>query len=207
MSFDRLAPHYRWLERLLAGGVLQKARLTHLAALDNARNILLLGEGPGRFLETLRARRPDVPITVVDHSAAMLAEARSHVPDGPTTWEQADLLNWQPPTAAWDAVVSHCVLDCFTVTSLAQLIPRLAGATTARATWLITDFALPPAGWQRWRAHIIHTLMYGSFRLATGLEAQRWVDPGPWLASTGFRLRHRQAFSHGLIRADRWQRP
>lgn len=32
MSFDRIAPHYRWLEAILAGNVLQRARTAWLAA-------------------------------------------------------------------------------------------------------------------------------------------------------------------------------
>lgn len=206
MSFDRLAPHYRWLEAVLAGGVLQRARVAHLATLDEAENILLLGEGPGRFLAALRERRPDVPVTVVEESEAMIAEARRHAPDGPTEWVQADLRDWQPPAARWDALVSHCVLDCFSAETLATLVPRLAGAARPQATWLITDFALPEPGWRRTRARAIHSLMYGSFRATTGLEARRWVDPTPWMEAAGFRLSSRNHYNHGLIRADCWQR-
>ena len=50
MSFDHLAPHYRWMEWLLAGSKPQRCRTTFLDTLPTARHALLLGEGNGRFL-------------------------------------------------------------------------------------------------------------------------------------------------------------
>lgn len=205
MSFDRLAPHYRWLERVTAGGVLQQARLAHLASLDTAQNILLVGEGPGRFLAALRARRPNVPITVLDASARMLAMARDTA-TGPTTFQQLDLTEESLPSGSWDAVVSHCFLDCFAPTTLERVISNLAQATTLQADWLITDFAMPVAGWQRARARFAHALMYRTFRIAANLEARRWTDPSSLLRAQGFQLHRHAPFNHGLIRADHWRR-
>ncbi len=206
MSFDHLAPHYRWMEHVLAGDVLQRARVAHLRAIDQAKNVLLVGEGPGQFLSALRRRRPNVPVTVVDSSKAMLREAKRRVPPGPTKWVQADLKSWQPPAARWDALVSHCVLDCFEADTLAKILPRLAIGLTDQADWLITDFAIPAQGWQRSRAKIVHALMYGVFRRTTEVDARARVDPSPWLREAGFRLRERREFSQHLIHADHWQR-
>lgn len=206
MSFDHLAPHYRWMEHILAGDVLQRARLAHLQTLDKAQNVLLLGEGPGRFLGALRRRRPTVPITVVDSSKAMLKEAKRRGYGGPTKWKHADLRTWQPPAGKWDAVVSHCVLDCFEPETLESIIPRIAQGLEQTATWLITDFAIPPEGWKSSRARMVHAIMYGAFRRATDIEARRWTDPEPLLEAAGFRLEAREASNHGLIHADHWQR-
>lgn len=206
MSFDHLAPHYRWLERLLAGEVLQRARLAHLGKLDRAENILLVGEGPGRFLSALRTRRPGVPITVVDASAKMLEQARAVGP-GPTTFVRSDITRDALPVAEWDAIVTHCLLDCFAPRTLSRVIDQLAAAAKPAAHWLITDFALPASGWRRGRAHMIHALMYRTFRAAAQLEARHWTDPACDLHRAGFQLTQRQSFNHGLIQADHWQRP
>src|ERR1041385_77794 len=53
MSFDALAPHYLWMEWLLAGRKLQRCRTAFLDEARAARDILLLGEGNGRFLQAL----------------------------------------------------------------------------------------------------------------------------------------------------------
>lgn len=205
MSFDHLAPHYRWLERFLAGEVLQRARLAHLGKLDQAENILLVGEGPGRFLGALRTRRPEVPITVMDASAKMLEQARAVGP-GPTTFIRSDITRDALPVAEWDAMVTHCLLDCFAPRTLSRVIDQLAAAAKLEAHWLITDFALPASGWRRGRARMIHALMYRTFRAATQLEARHWTDPAPDLHRAGFQLTQRQSFNHGLIQADHWIR-
>ncbi|WP_221029359.1 class I SAM-dependent methyltransferase [Actomonas aquatica] len=209
MSFDTLAPHYRWLEAAIAGPILQRARLAHLAVLDQAQHILLVGEGPGRFLRALRARRPDAQLTVLDASAAMLRQARRADPSPRTTLVQADLRTWTPRADAprWDAVVTHCVLDCFAPESLHRVVNTLAAAAAPRADWLVTDFTVPPQrGWRRLRARGAHALMYGTFRLVTGLEARQLTPPDSNLQRAGFSLAARRTFNHGLLQADHWRR-
>ena len=53
MSFDLLAPHYRWMEWVLAGEKLQRCRTAWLEVLPAPARVLILGEGNGRFLEAL----------------------------------------------------------------------------------------------------------------------------------------------------------
>ncbi len=207
MSFDTLAPHYRWLEAAIAGRVLQRARLAHLTALDHAHHILLVGEGPGRFLTALRARRPEAEITVLDASAAMLQQARRTDPSPRTHFVQADLRTWSAPTGAWDAIVTHCVLDCFAPSSLDDVVGTLARAATPAATWLLTDFTIPATpGWRQLRARGAHALMYGAFRIVTGLEARALTPPDSLLHRHGFALAARRSFNHGLLQADHWHR-
>ena len=206
MSFDTLAPHYRWLETALAGSVLQRARVRHIQKLDNAQNVLLVGEGPGRFLRALRARRPRVPITVLDSSTGMLRQARRGDPIGPTTFLHVDLRDWKPTPKTFDGIVTSCVLDCFSAASLSTVVEKLSYAATATADWLQIDFTIPRHGWQRWRARRAHSLMYQSFRLATQLEARHLTPPDPLLKTTGFNLISRATFNHGLLLSDHWQR-
>jgi SAM-dependent methyltransferase len=77
MSFDAIAPHYRWLEQVTAGSLLQCCRTQFLHELGNARNILLLGEGHGRFLIELVKINPTAQITCLDASARMLERAHA----------------------------------------------------------------------------------------------------------------------------------
>lgn len=205
MSFDRIAPHYHWLEPVLAGHVLQRARVAHLTVLDEAKNILLLGEGPGRFLAALRQRRPDVPITVIDSSRRMLELAASATA-GPTRFIPLDLTTTPLPEGSWDGIVTHCFLDCFNPATLECVVRAIVARAAPNADWLITDFALPSDGWRRTRARLIHGLMYRTFRQITRLQAHCWTDPSPHLQQHGFQLSARIPFNHGLIVADHWTR-
>src|SRR5215469_5978584 len=71
MSFDVLAPHYRWMEFVLAGKKLQRCRTAFLSQVADRQNVLLVGEGNGRFLVECRRSLKNARITCVDASARM----------------------------------------------------------------------------------------------------------------------------------------
>lgn len=211
MSFDRLAPHYVRLERLIAGPLLQRARTAFLPALRDCRDVLVAGVGPGRFLPELRARNLRAHITCVDASARMLEVAQQRVVNQRLDLARFRFVHARLPEVAlergrYDAIATHFFLDCFSPDALAAVVDRLAEAATARSAWVISDFAVPPHGWQRQRARIVHGLMYAFFRVATRLPARRLTAPDRALAAQGFRLRARREFNHGLLRADWWER-
>jgi ubiquinone/menaquinone biosynthesis C-methylase UbiE len=208
MSFDRLAPHYLQLERVLAGDVLQQARTAHLDELRTVRRALLLGEGPGRFLGELLRVNPTVQVTVVDRSPRMLAVARKGVGLRDLVrvrFEVHDLLaSWVPESGAHDLIATHCFLDCFRRSQLEVLIPKIARGASSDARWVITDFCEPAGGWRRLRARMVLWLMYRVFRLVTRLPATGLTPPEPYLESAGFQLRTRRLAYHDMIHADVW---
>jgi len=206
MSFDRLAPHYDWMEAVLAGGTLQRMRTAWLDRLSGCRRILSVGEGHGRFAAACAARFPSTELTVLDASPAMLARARQRIP--PTArvhWVTSELGAWEP-RERYDAIVTCFFLDCFPPDQLAAAIARLAAAAEDDAIWLVSDFAVPERGLARWRARAIHAAMYGFFRVATRLPARRLTAPDDLLAAHGFSLQGRRESDWGLLRADYWSR-
>ncbi len=211
MSFDLLAPHYRWMEWLLAGPKLQRCRTAFLRQVPEPRHALLLGEGNGRFLVEFVLAHPGTRVTCLDASEPMLASARARLQrpgldNHNVEFVQADIFNWSPPREAFDLVVSHFFLDCFRPDQLEQILPRVAAATTPEANWLLADFREPPAGWARWRARLILRAMYLFFRRAAGLPAARLTLPDPMLQEQGFALRERRLFEWGLLHSDLWTR-
>lgn len=208
MSFDLLAPHYRWMEWLLAGEKLQRSRLTWLAEVRACRNVLLVGEGPGRFLQECLRQLPQAHITCVDASAGMLRAAQ-HACDSTdqsrVTFIHAALPAWTPPPRQFDLIVTHFFFDCFPNPVLAQVIPRLATAATPDARWLVAEFHEPPSGWQRWRARAILKLAYAFFRIVTRLPARQLPLYEPTLVQHGFSLEQRRVTEWGLLTSDLWR--
>lgn len=211
VNFDLLAPFYRMMEPVLAGRTLHAARTAHLGRLRTAGRILLAGEGPGRFLESALTELPDAHITCLDASAAMLSLARQTVKTRPA-WAgrvefiQADLRTWEPVASPFDAIVTSCVLDCFSPASLPTVVNRLARAASPTADWIVIDFRVPDHGWRRVRATLIHRLMYAFFRLTTRLEARRLTSPDPWILAAGFSRIDRRTFNAGLLVSEHWRR-
>lgn len=208
VSFDHLAPHYRWMEAVTAGPLLQRARTTWLDAIEGRQQVLCAGEGPGRFLDALVSRHPSVAATYLDASPGMarVAQRRVHGSSGEVHWLQVDVTTWDPPPRVFDVIATHFMLDCFAPSTLRSVVHRLAAAATHDAIWLVTDFAVPPRGLLRWRAQAMLAVMYASFRATTGIDASVLTEPDEYLQLEGFRLAGRRTSSLGLIRADLWRR-
>lgn len=211
MSFDLLAPHYGWMERVLAGRLLQRARTAWIDPLADREHLLIAGVGHGRCLHALLPRHRRLRVTCVDASAGMLREAESRARRAGldlarVQFIHARLPEWKPAAASCDALATHFFLDCFAPRELAAVVAALAGAATPEASWIVTDFAVPPRGWTRQRARAVHALMYAFFRVATRLPARRLTPPDALLAAQGFALAGRRTFSRGLLQSDWWRR-
>lgn len=211
MSFDTLAPYYRSMELVTAGGILQRCRTAYLDAVTDCRHALLLGEGPGRFLTKLLQTNSQVTVVCVERSAGMIRAARQQLhrcglDAARVQFVQQDALTWQPARTDFDLVVTNFFLDCFRSDELARLIPKITASATPAARWLLADFRLPEQGWQRWRARAVLGLMYRFFRLATGLSATQLTAPDEFLEAAGFRCTERQLANFGLAHADLWRR-
>jgi SAM-dependent methyltransferase len=212
MSFDTLAPYYRGMEFVTAGSLLQRCRTSFLAETQNCRRALLLGEGPGRFLVELVRTNPRVEVTCVERSGRMIEQARRQLRrNGLSTarveFQQCDAMSWQPPGGAFDLVATHFFLDCFRRDELEGLVARIGEGATTDARWLLTDFRVPPGGWQRWRARVVLALMYAFFRMMTGLSASRLAPADDLMERAGFRRKRQVMANFGLVRAELWARP
>jgi len=211
MSFDRIAPFYRSMERVLAGGKLHRCRTMWIGEVRLAQRILLAGEGHGRFLELCPGWFPEAQILCVDASAEMLAIAerrwqRAGGSGKSVQFVQATLPDWSPASGGFDLIVTNFFFDCFALPTLPRVIEALSSMAAPRADWLVADFTLPPCGWRRWRAQAVLALAYAFFRRITQLEARQLIPPDPCLVQAGFRLRRRATLECGLLQSDWWSR-
>jgi ubiquinone/menaquinone biosynthesis C-methylase UbiE len=208
-DFDVLAPHYAWMEWLLAGKKLQRCRGVFVHAISAPRRALIIGQGHGAFVAELLKAHPGVRCTCVDSSSRMLEEARARVRAGgwsesTVEFTHADILAWTPPSGEFDLIVTHFVLDCFRPEQLERVLPKLSAAAAPGAYWLLADFQEPPAGPAKWRARAILEVMYLFFRWTAGLPATHLTPPDSFLARHGFLLRDRRTFDWGLLHSDLW---
>ncbi|EOT8305113.1 methyltransferase domain-containing protein, partial [Escherichia coli] len=76
--------------------------------LENIEYVADLGCGPGNSTALLNQRWPAARITGIDSSPAMIAEARSALPD--CQFVEADIRNWQP-VQALDLIFANASLQ------------------------------------------------------------------------------------------------
>src|SRR5689334_8655860 len=144
MSFDRLARHYSWMERVLAGGQLQLCRRAYLKEVAQCGSVLLIGEGHGRFLLDLCLVSPSTQIVYVDESGRMAEVARQrlvrHGVDPGRVQFVVGSIDAATLPQGCEAVVTNFFLDCFDAVSLERIIPKIAGSLRNGGIWLVCDF-------------------------------------------------------------------
>jgi ubiquinone/menaquinone biosynthesis C-methylase UbiE len=211
MNFDGIAPYYGLLESVTAGAAVHRCRTAFLPALEDARDILLLGEGNGRFLVELLRRWPNKRVTILDSSRRMMDLLQNRLRNESLATANIEFVNedirrWRPPKTAFDAIVTNFFLDCFSADELRVLISAIGRSARPEALWLVSDFTRPPQLLRSLRAAAILRMMYGFFRVTTHLSAHRLTPPDPFLEDAGFSLRERRKRNWGLLHSDIWIR-
>lgn len=194
--FGKLARPYRFLERALMGRSLESVRTVFLdlPQVCGAQKVLIFGEGDGRFLEAALGRMPDAEFTVVESSRGMVAVAKERMGSDARNrvrFECVDAREFQGKTRAYDGVVMHCFLDCFTEETLSVHLPRWLENVKMEGWSWIGDYIEPRRlGWRWFQLRIL----YGFFRIMAGIEARHVHDPGTILSDAGFELAESESF-------------
>ena len=202
-SFCRFARAYHFFEKFLFKDVLEKARFACLDSIHEAKRILIIGEGDGRFLAKLTSINQNCMITVMDSSPIMLSMAKSRVPTtfrGTINFCNEDVTTFPFPLEAFDSVVSHFFLDCFTEETLSVLLKTLSSALCPRGKWLIADF-VEPSPTTLWfiPQFLCLRLLYTFFRFKCGIEARSVVSPHNTLKDLGLKKSRCINFCNGLL--------
>ncbi len=206
MGFDQLAPFYRSMELLTAGGKLQRCRVRFLAEIPPPRAILIVGEGHGRFLPECVRHFPNARVTVIDSSRRMLEIARRKTLSDRVDFIHGDFLDLIGPSARYDLVVTHFFLDCFPAEQLAAVVAKLGKMATPDAHLLLADFEIAATGAARWRSRAIVATLYRFFRTVTGIRASHLVPPESDLETSGFTRHRRETSDWGLLKSEWWHR-
>ena len=196
------------------GRSLERRRLEFLDDLRSARQVLILGEGDGRFLSKFLEVNRVALVDCVDSSEKMLAVTRTRIAAAPeatraslprVTFHHADANAWSPPADRnYDLVVTHFFLDCFRDEELNPLVRRCAAVTAPEAQWVVSEFHQPGFGWRSWRARMWVGGLYRFFGWTTGLSVRRLPEYHPLLEQAGFRLVEQVSASAGLLVSERW---
>jgi SAM-dependent methyltransferase len=208
-NFDRIARPYRWLEYFSFGPMLERCRFYRLSQLADSRRALVLGDGDGRFLARLLRKNSRILIDSVDLSPEMLQVLCGRVADASAqdrvTVHCANASEFIP-TAAYDLVVTHFFLDCFTTDELRVLASRIRCCLTPNASWVLSEFATP-SGPMSLPARFIVWALYAAFGLVTGLEVRRLPDYSAALSGAGLLLSERRHWLGGLVVSELWKTP
>lgn len=199
-GFDRVAPLYPRLERLAYGQRLERGRRAFLPELAACRNLLLLGEGNGRFLKALLTANPACVATVVEISPRMIACARAALTAqqrARVNWVEGSALNAELPAAAFDAVVTHYLFDLFGPADQARLLQTGLDALAPGGVWQDTEFQTDgPTRLARLRNRLLLAASYRFLGALCDFPARRLADHRPLMLAAGLVPEREQSFGH-----------
>lgn len=181
-SYDRLAEIYQVLETLIFADRLHKARTAHIDQLKNAKKVLILGEGDGRFLKALLQLNPNCQVDCLDSSKAMLLRTEKRLKKANLAipnirFIHADALSFQYAAQSYDVVISLFFLDNFTYEQLESLIPKLVLSLKEDGRWLVADFQYPQNSFMKYLGSSLIWIMYRFFRWQTDISATTLANP------------------------------
>ena len=179
VGYDRLAPWYQILERLLFGDRLNRARTALVDRLPAATKVLVLGDGDGRLLECLVRRRPECTFISIDQSPQMVAMQKRRLDalgDHQVEFICHDVRHYPLPANDFHLIVTAFFLDCFTKEQLAQHLPTWIDSIVDEGHLYLVDFIRPKRGWRIIQSSIYQWIMHRFFRWQTGLENKTLVD-------------------------------
>lgn len=208
-DYNGLACAYHALEFLAFGHDLERARFTLMPMLATCRSILIIGEGDGRFLKRFLRLNSHAHIDCIDLSPAMLARAAERIGDEAhrVHFQAGDIRQVELTANHYDAVVTCFVLDCFSRADCAAIITRIGAALKSHALWLWSDFALPPDGFQRWRARLWVAALHLFFRWQTGQTVRELPPAESLFVVAGFKPIAEATFQRGLLRSVVFSQP
>ena len=197
MNCDPIARWYRTFEYLTFGRALERRRFEFIEEVSDARRVLILGDGDGRFTAKFVKRNANAQIDSVDLSARMIELAKQRAGAGVRYWVgDARTISLED---TYDLVVTHFFLDCLADVELDRLITRIAARCEPGARWLISEFALPAGGLGRMAARGLIRFMYFCFSVTTGLDLTQLPDYAQAMDRHGFTLLRKRTALGGLL--------
>ena len=203
-NFDLIARFYPALERCIFNSQLDDARLAFHDEPLQANRVLLVGEGNGRFLKWLLARKVAGSVTVVEKSPAMIRLAQSRVAGlgkVELDFNQTDFRLYHADQP-FDCVVTHFFLDLFDPPAQQTLIKKLTELTTSHGTWINVDFSPP----RSFAARVLMWIQYAFFCLVSRIEARHCHDETATAGQNGWMVSESLSFENGLVLAKRYQK-
>jgi tRNA (cmo5U34)-methyltransferase len=193
-GFNRLAPFYDALARIVIGRGIRASQLHFLNHLATKNKLLILGGGTGWILPFIYKVNPTLQIDYIDVSLKMIELARGRVKDSKVRFIAGTEGNI--PDTDYDCVITNFYLDLFDDTKLPSVILCIKNSLQSGACWIVTDFVNE----RKWHKRTL-TIMYKFFRLTAGLQTQNLPLWEQGLRMVGASQHEMKKYTGGFIKS------
>ena len=195
-GFDRLAPVYDRLARLVYGSSIIKAQTCSLTSIPSAAKVLILGGGTGKMLTDLVNLKPDCEVWYIEASARMMVMARERKVRANIHFIHGTITAL--PDVKFDVVITHFFLDLFSAPTLRMMIPTILLVSKPTVLWLASDFV----NHGKWWEHVLLKIMYLFFRQVCSIEGDRLPEWNRIIFDAGLKKIRTNYFYGGFIESS-----
>jgi len=191
-GFDKLAPYYDRLTRLVFGKSIKDSQEQFLSQVRFGSSVLIVGGGTGKILKKL-STIPGIAITYVDASEEMINRAKDQVYNSEcTTFIHTTIRDFNTK-GQFDYIITPFFLNLFNERSLKLVINKLHGYLKEDGKWLFTDFQLGNGLRKLWQLPLLK-LMLIFFRLSCRIEARSLQEFDKYFRQLGYSLDKEKLF-------------
>jgi ubiquinone/menaquinone biosynthesis C-methylase UbiE len=198
-NYDLIAPIYDPLSRLVFGRAQLKAQRDLLHFIKPGSKVLIVGGGTGWLLDDL-ASMEGLDIVFVESSAKMLTRARNRKVTG-VDFVESPIEAFQTDEI-FDVIQTGFLFDNFEQDQALKAFEALDQLLKPGGTWLFVEFQ-DKLWWQRG----LIMVMYGFFRLVSGLRVSKLVDMEPIFSSKGYQVVQKSTYFGGSIVSIAYKSP
>jgi len=177
MGFNSIAKYYDRLARLVFSKSIVQAQTCFLNRIPPSSHVLVVGGGTGWWMNDFLRSNPTCTICFVEESSEMIRLAKSATKEDHRITFRLGTHDSISECDEFDVVITSFFLDIFSDNELRAVVNKIDTSAKPRALWLVTDFVET-----KWWHSIMLIVMYGFFRLTTGLKNQKLPD---WHAALG----------------------
>ena len=188
-NFDRIAPVYDSLARLVFGSGILKSQIRFLDHIEWSDRVLILGGGTGELLEYLPKCRQ---VDFVEKSDKMIARAKSRAVNQPVHFILKDFFEFDS-TITYDVILCPFFLDCFNQEYLENGVKKLRRHLKKGGKLIVSDFDEKETG------RILSSLMHLFFNVSANLQSKRLKEIHSEIITNEFSMIREDFFNQNMI--------
>ena len=202
-DFDRIAPLYDRLVRIVFGKSMRQAQTKFLNEINDHSRVLILGGGSGWLLAELVALKPGCSITYIDAAGKMIDMAKSKISGCEQNVSFIHGTESQIPKAStYEVVITHFYLDLFDPHTCSGVCRLIRKHCLSGSLWLACDFVN-----RTWWHGIMLRTMYIFFGLTAGVRTRHLPDWRTHIRDAGFTEVQTENYSSNFICSSFYKLP
>ncbi|KQM78807.1 hypothetical protein ASE74_12650 [Pedobacter sp. Leaf216] len=200
-NYDKIAPHYDTLSRLVFFKSQVNAQIDQLQYLPEKSNVLIVGGGTGWILEEIgKVYASGLKIVYIEISAKMIARSKKRdYRNNEVEFINLGIEEFENEFL-YDVILTPFLFDNFVEQRAIQVFEKLNIYLKKDGLWFLVDFSLNKTNGNWWKWLILKS-MYSFFKLLGIVEANKLINMEPFFLKAQYQIMAERLYYGGFIKA------